>query len=359
MSLNLNTPQVRNYTGLNAVPSGSTIEPDTSVLYTPQTLTEEQQAQARQNIGAISESEIPAQVQADWNQSDTTAPDYIKNKPAIPSNNPIELNGYKYYTEIYVKNDANLTDNGFTLTPTYLIRNGKVVCNWDDLTDKGLKRYQKNTLIWDQVNQDLYNSQQFLLHNMNNEITVVKPNFEYWVKTLPGSNTYNLTNTKLTYIISGNVVGSYIRPHGFDMRIGVPPQNMTTYFLNNTFSSGKYWGSYYVGNLVFVDKDFATPSSEAICSTLQTDFTDVVNCYVPKTRIAEFTSLMETLYPDLDISSITSKIVGYDYLTWIDDHTPRVIILPTLPLTMTDANGNTIDGDFVAQNVTITPAGSN
>lgn len=42
-----------------------------------QTLTDEQKAQARTNIGAISSSEL---VQPDWNQNDETAKDYIKNK---------------------------------------------------------------------------------------------------------------------------------------------------------------------------------------------------------------------------------------------------------------------------------------
>lgn len=44
--------------------------------YNEQTLTDEQKAQARANIGAG----IP-QIQSDWNQSDTTELDYIKNKP--------------------------------------------------------------------------------------------------------------------------------------------------------------------------------------------------------------------------------------------------------------------------------------
>lgn len=30
-------------------------------------------------------SDIPAQIQSDWNQADTTAKDYIKNKPTIPT----------------------------------------------------------------------------------------------------------------------------------------------------------------------------------------------------------------------------------------------------------------------------------
>lgn len=43
-----------------------------------QTLTDEQKAQARTNIGAISSSEL---VQSDWNQNDETAKDYVKNRP--------------------------------------------------------------------------------------------------------------------------------------------------------------------------------------------------------------------------------------------------------------------------------------
>ena len=43
----------------------------------PQTLTDEQKAQARNNIGAVSSDEL---VQSDWNQNDTTAKDYVKNR---------------------------------------------------------------------------------------------------------------------------------------------------------------------------------------------------------------------------------------------------------------------------------------
>ena len=48
-----------------------------AVIYNPQELTDEQKSQARTNIGAISSSDL---VQADWNQNDTTAKDYIKNR---------------------------------------------------------------------------------------------------------------------------------------------------------------------------------------------------------------------------------------------------------------------------------------
>lgn len=50
---------------------------DSFVSYAEQTLTDEQKAQARTNIGAISEADL---VQPDWNQNET-APDYVKNRP--------------------------------------------------------------------------------------------------------------------------------------------------------------------------------------------------------------------------------------------------------------------------------------
>ena len=55
-------------------PSGSS---NTAVTYTEQTLTDAQKAQARTNIGASSSEDI---VQADWNQNDITASDYIRNR---------------------------------------------------------------------------------------------------------------------------------------------------------------------------------------------------------------------------------------------------------------------------------------
>ena len=53
---------------------------DTAISYTPQTLTDEQKSQARTNIGAG---------QPDWNQNDSTQPDYVKNRPFY-TGNPVE-----------------------------------------------------------------------------------------------------------------------------------------------------------------------------------------------------------------------------------------------------------------------------
>lgn len=51
-----------------------------SVKYTEQELTDEQKAQARANIGAVSVGEVPKQVQADWNQNNKKQLDYVKNR---------------------------------------------------------------------------------------------------------------------------------------------------------------------------------------------------------------------------------------------------------------------------------------
>lgn len=52
---------------------------NTVVSYNAQeNITDEQKAQARTNIGAISEADL---VQSDWNQNDETAKDYVKNRP--------------------------------------------------------------------------------------------------------------------------------------------------------------------------------------------------------------------------------------------------------------------------------------
>lgn len=63
-----------------------------------QTLTDEQKAQARTNIGAISEADL---VQPDWNQNYTTAKDYIKNRICYEEETVTELgNTYAVWNEL-------------------------------------------------------------------------------------------------------------------------------------------------------------------------------------------------------------------------------------------------------------------
>ena len=67
---------------------------NTVVSYNAQeNITDEQKAQARTNIGAISEAEL---VQSDWNQNDETAKDYIKNRICYKA--PDELLGEITFT---------------------------------------------------------------------------------------------------------------------------------------------------------------------------------------------------------------------------------------------------------------------
>lgn len=63
-----------------------------------QTLTDEQKAQARTNIDAISSSDL---VQSDWNQNDTSSPAYIQNRPG------------GYYSVVNSVNSGTLTTTDF------------------------------------------------------------------------------------------------------------------------------------------------------------------------------------------------------------------------------------------------------
>lgn len=132
MGININVPnQINQNTPLRPVRSGATAEPDYSVKYTPQDLTEAQQAQARQNIGAgtsdfsgsyndlTDKPTIPAaQVQSDWNQTDDTAVDYIKNKPGLFSGDYNDLtNKPNESLELTMTDeDGNVITGTFVLT---------------------------------------------------------------------------------------------------------------------------------------------------------------------------------------------------------------------------------------------------
>lgn len=72
---------------------------NTVVSYSAQeNITDEQKAQARTNIGAISSSEL---VQSDWNQNDTTAKDYVKNRICYEEETVTELgNTYAVWNEL-------------------------------------------------------------------------------------------------------------------------------------------------------------------------------------------------------------------------------------------------------------------
>lgn len=66
--------------------------------------------------------EVPEQVQSDWNQTDNTKPDYIKNKPNISNNNFI------IYDIVDIDNNNNkISVDTSLVTICEQIRNGKNV----------------------------------------------------------------------------------------------------------------------------------------------------------------------------------------------------------------------------------------
>ena len=65
---------------------------------------------------------------------------------------------------------------------------------------------------------------------------------------------------------------------------------------------------------------------------------------------------MKAVYGTANYESYNEpKVHTYDFITQ-NGLQLKMITLPTISLTMTDALGTVIDGDFVAENVTITPA---
>ena len=70
-----------------------------------QGLSSDEQAKARQNIGAAAAGDVPAaQVQSDWTQTDTSAVDFIKNKPTVAELRTKDTSGgspvYKQLTQM-------------------------------------------------------------------------------------------------------------------------------------------------------------------------------------------------------------------------------------------------------------------
>lgn len=95
------------------------------ISYLPQVLSEEEMAQARENIGAG----VP-QIQADYSQNDETAVDYIKNKP------------------VYIETELETMD---TFTFTSGKGNNKISCAQNYINDKTseLELGKKYTVVFD------------------------------------------------------------------------------------------------------------------------------------------------------------------------------------------------------------------
>ena len=99
-------------------------------------------------IGFITSSDIPAQVQSDWNESDATSPAYIDNKPTIPTATSDLNNDSGFITSsdvpAQVQSDWNEAD---TTDPAYIqnkptIPAAPVQSNWNEADSSSLAYIQ-------------------------------------------------------------------------------------------------------------------------------------------------------------------------------------------------------------------------
>ena len=346
-SLTINTPNiVQQNTPLRNVPSGSTATPDYSVKYVPQDLTEAQKAQARQNIGAAEEGGGGQQVQANWNETDTDSPAYIQNKPTIPSfpavTNPIMFDKRTVALFFTRRDSASLSakyDWFWNATECY--------------TSSDPTEFESISLGYVSLgylhfpNGGYWSVGEFQLNIYNdNEVWM-------WANDLDsGAAWYNQinfnSNGKFNLVYQGDceLYNALYNPNNTNF-----PGQCWTWLMSNGLQHEDLSAQ---GNLVLADATMATlriyedPSS--ISGVIGIDI------YVPKSRLTEFETRMKAVYGNANYESyIEPKVHTYDFISQYGLQL-KMITLPTIPLTMTDALGTVIDGDFVAQNVTITPA---
>ena len=342
-SLNINAPQiVQTRNTLNAVPSGSTAEPDYTVKFVPQTLTDAQKAQARQNIGAAAEGGGGTQVQSDWNQTDNTQPDYIKNKPTFPTEPVNEYKSTVFSIISNVDTDIILFDTAYNVKVTNSA--GTTVYSGDYTVGEIHIPILKGKNLVDFVSQ---NSEGWDIDNKNGRY-IVKAN--YGVTPM---RTYNLFTTDSKFMTYGegdfnSTFRNITAPGGYWISL----DNKTPYGFWAT--EGALFGSETPIDVVLVDKSMSSINTGGADEHPPVTTGKV---YVPRNRYTEFVTKIRTFWlvtSEVD-TFLANRVVIYDMINWINEE-PILYTFNSVPLTMTDANGAVIDGDFVAQNVTITPA---
>ena len=336
-SLNINTPNIiQQNTPMRNVPSGSTATPDYSVKYVPQELTEEQQAQARQNIGAISASEIPASAQADWNETDTESPAYIKNKPNMSEPdynfNEDNIRSLTLYLgtnrpPIYGIQGNNkfdkALDNGFYVNLAELrypnvfnSDGGKVVFNGDitagQRTEIGKLRFYPDYYydeIWAWTGVSGY-------RNANNN-TLIGPIF-WQDSSITNAHVVLRVNARENQLMAYNI--NWTDPDYRNTSDKV--QHLTVWNMYNRLFNG-IWDSDADGDVVFFDNPIVNQQPAAGPSAL-------INfiLYVPRNRYAEHVAALETIYGSSTVQDyIVPKIQQYDFISNIGDGKLRMINL--------------------------------
>lgn len=328
MGININVPnQINQNTPLHTVRSGSTAEPDYSVKYVPQDLTEAQKAQARQNIGAAAEGGGGQQVQANWNETDTTSPAYIQNKPTIPAA-PVQSNWNESDTAslAYIQNKPNIPNfpavtnpimmdnwtskwlftrkNSASLSAKYdWFWSGNSYQTSSDPTSKESIDIQYASLavlhlfsgVYDAISLDIYN---------DNDVWCWASENQY------GLGYYNQVNFNSTGTFNLVYEGAPDYVACFNSSNTNHPEQCWIWLMNNDL---KGESSNALGNLVLADASmeslqiYEDPSS--ISSLIGIDI------YVPVGKLTEFETRMIAVYGTSNYESyIEPKVHTYDFV---------------------------------------------
>lgn len=296
------------------------------IKYTEQTLTSAQQAQARQNIGAAAEGQ--------------SGPDYsvVEDMPGSlifytsAHGQPVQFNNGSYQQLLA---DTVITNGVYHYYPNktrdFGIAGKTVVHIPIDPTDRthtGYFRFYPNgtfDYLWLHTSYDWYGN--------SNNVILAEPFYQDLmckdaniVINSYGSQQWNMY--KINHTTSQNI------------------QKFTVWTVTNTLWKEIWTGT---GDVVMFDTDtYSKNAAEAPASLI--GFT----LYLPKNRYSSIVAQLKSDFGDSEVENyILPKVQTYDFV-YSEGFKYRMV--NSVPLTMTDANGDTISGDFVANNVTITPA---
>lgn len=324
-SLNINAPQiVQTRNTLNAVPSGSTAEEDYNVKYVPQSLTDAQKAQARQNIGAAAEGGGGTQVQANWNETDTASPAYIQNKPTIPAAQvQSDWNQSDDTAVDYIKNKPSIgkwnSDFDQTCITLYSSSTGRIISNQ-------IVAYSRvRTWQYDDDEDFMYYPGEISYFDTATFKTIVKfnrANFEFTISNF-SSDLWIWSSVSAGYLNSilsnhtGNNVNIVVRYNGDSFNYEAASAGKVTYwFTNNKVTSNIASSTNQMADIVLFDEPMTNVNYP---SGLIADTTNTI--YVPKSRYTEFATKMQ------NDTHILNKTEQYDFIVDCGNGTLKMITL--------------------------------
>lgn len=267
------------------------------IKYTEQTLTSAQQAQARQNIGAVSASEVPT---------------------FLSSSNPVMLD--KRTAELFFtrRNSVSLSAKYDWMWTPYTVYESADPTQSQSIDMSGVSHAYLHfpTGGYWSIGEFSMNIQD------DNEVWM-------WANDLDnGAVYYNRinfnSNGKFNIVYKGDFE---LYRFGFSTSKTNHPEQCWAWFMSNSYS-GDYTSDPQYGNLVLADatmENFKILNNGSISSLITFDI------YVPANRLIEFETRMQTLYGTSEYTSyIEPKVHTYDFIVQ-SGLTLKMITLPTLP----------------------------